>query len=122
MLFLKEGVGGGAYIACSYRSCCGGGSGRPLRCRPRSSNPFHTVPRTEQTGFKKNKREEEKRMKLSYRSYYPVLRIRIILMLIRIRTNSNFFLINFFCIRFKTHNDVFLVVILSLLFEYIKQN
>ena len=39
------------------------------------------------------------------------------------RTNSNFFLLNFFCIRFKTHNDVFfVVVILSLLFAYIKQN
>ena len=25
------------------------------------------------------------------------------------RTNSNFFLLNFFCIRFKTHNDVFLL-------------
>ena len=38
------------------------------------------------------------------------------------RTNSNFFLLNFFCIRFKTHNDVFVVVILILLFAYIKQN
>ena len=25
------------------------------------------------------------------------------------RTNSNFFLLNFFFIRFKTHNDVFLL-------------
>ena len=36
--------------------------------------------------------------------------------------SNNFFLINFFCIRFKTHNVVFLLVILSLLFAYIKQN
>ena len=34
--------------------------------------------------------------------------------------DSNFFLLNFFCIRFKTHNDVFFVVFLSLLFSYIK--
>ena len=71
----------------------------------------------------------------------PMFRIRIILMRIRIRgsasgmidpdpgpvldtdrTNSNFFLLNFLCIRFKTHNDVFYVLILSLLFAYIKQN
>ena len=32
-----------------------------------------------------------------------------------------FFLI-FFCIRFKTYNDVFFVIILSLLFAYMKQN
>ena len=35
-------------------------------------------------------------------------------------TNSNFFFLNFFCIRLKTHNDVFFFVILSLLFAYIK--
>ena len=69
-----------------------------------------------------------------------VFRIRIILMRIRIwirgsasgmmdpdpgpvlDPDPNFVLLNFFCIRFKTHNDVFFVVILSLLFAYIKQN
>ena len=50
-----------------------------------------------------------------------VFRIRIILMRIRIRgsasgmmdpdpTKFQFFLLNFFCIKFKTHNDVFLLL------------
>ena len=33
-----------------------------------------------------------------------------------------FFFLIFFCNRYKTHSDVFVVVILSLLFTYIKQN
>ena len=43
--------------------------------------------------------------------YIAVFRIRVILIRIRMDPdpNSNLFFLNFFCIRFKTHNDVFLL-------------
>jgi len=52
-----------------------------------------------------------------------VFRIRIILIrMIRGSASDSDFFLDFFCIRLKTHNDVFSVVILSLLVAYINQN